>query len=111
MQLSRPWCTALANEPRYIFAVTDKQQELDLPTVKVEHAEPIRERSVPEKNRPMSEISGVRKLKHTNSFTGIVPKYGVETPHMEELGKVRHRRLHSKDELRRFVHTNGVVEW
>ncbi|PVD23029.1 hypothetical protein C0Q70_16290 [Pomacea canaliculata] len=65
----------------------DKQQELDLPTVKVEHAEPIRERSVPEKNRPMSEISGVRKLKHTNSFTGIVPKYGVETPHMEELGK------------------------
>lgn len=64
-----------------------KQQELDLPTVKVEQVEPQKERPPAEKNRPMSQISGVRKLKHTNSFTGIVPKYGVETPHMEELGK------------------------
>lgn len=68
---------------------TDKQQELDLPTVKVEQAEPVKERLPQEKNRPMSQISGVRKLKHTNSFTGIVPKYGVETPHTEELGKVQ----------------------
>jgi len=36
----------------------------------------------------MTQITGVRKLKHTNSFTGQVPKYGVETPHKEELGKV-----------------------
>ncbi|XP_076439876.1 3',5'-cyclic-AMP phosphodiesterase 4C-like isoform X2 [Babylonia areolata] len=64
----------------------DKQQELDLPTVKVEQAEPAKERSGPaEKNRPMSQISGVRKLKHTNSFTGIVPKHGVDTPHVQEL--------------------------
>jgi cAMP-specific phosphodiesterase 4 len=68
----------------------DKQQELDLPTVKVEQVEPQKERpEKQEKNRPMSQISGVRKLKHTNSFTGIVPKYGVDTPHAEELGKVR----------------------
>lgn len=37
----------------------------------------------------MTQITGVRKLKHTNSFTGQVPKYGVETPHKEELGKVK----------------------
>ena len=40
------------------------------------------------KARPMTQITGVRKLKHTNSFTGQVPKFGVETPHKEELGKV-----------------------
>jgi cAMP-specific phosphodiesterase 4 len=39
----------------------------------------------------MSQISGVKKpLCHTNSFTGEkVPKYGVETPHEDDLGKVR----------------------
>lgn len=65
----------------------DKQQELDLPSVKVEKAEQPIDRTQPEKNRPMSQISGVRKLRHTNSFTGIVPKYGVETPHLDELTK------------------------
>lgn len=65
----------------------DKQQELDLPSVKVDQVEQTIERPPPEKNRPMSQISGVRKLKHTNSFTGIVPKYGVETPHLDDLGK------------------------
>ena len=68
--------------------VADKQQELDLPTVKVEQVEPQKERPPVEKDRPMSQISGVRKLKHTNSFTGIVPKHGVDTVHTEELGKV-----------------------
>ena len=66
----------------------DKQQELDLPTVTVEQVEPAKERPPTDKNRPMSQISGIRKLKHTNSFAGVVPKYGVETPHTEELGKV-----------------------
>lgn len=67
----------------------DKQQELDVPTLKVEDTERpgIKDTSSKEKNRPMCQISGVRKLKHTNSFTGVVPKYGVETPHKEELGK------------------------
>lgn len=39
---------------------------------------------------PMSHISGVKRpLTHTNSFTGEkAPKYGVETPHEEDLGKV-----------------------
>ena len=38
----------------------------------------------------MSQISGVKKpLHHTNSFTGEkLPKYGVETPYEEDLGKM-----------------------
>ncbi|KAK6180169.1 cAMP-specific 3',5'-cyclic phosphodiesterase 4D isoform X2 [Patella vulgata] len=62
-----------------------KQQELDLPTLKVDPVHQVAETVEP--NRPMSQISGVRKLKHANSFTGIVPRYGVETPHPQELAK------------------------
>ncbi|XP_052255077.1 cAMP-specific 3',5'-cyclic phosphodiesterase 4C-like isoform X1 [Dreissena polymorpha] len=70
----------------------DKQQELDIPSFKIEENEPnIKEKEKQKdtgKRRPMTQITGVRKLKHTNSFTGQVPKYGVETPHKEELGKL-----------------------
>ncbi|PSN33873.1 cAMP-specific 3' [Blattella germanica] len=39
---------------------------------------------------PMSHISGLKKpLHHTNSFTGEkLPKYGVETPFEDDLGKM-----------------------
>lgn len=85
---------------------SDKQEEIDIPSLRVEdteHNEPSKRRS----SKPdaieeisedksnvgskMSEISGVRKLKHhehTSRFSGVVPKYGVETVHEEELGKV-----------------------
>ena len=38
----------------------------------------------------MSQIQGVKKpLLHANSFSGpSLPKYGIETTHEEELGKV-----------------------
>ncbi|CAG5133631.1 unnamed protein product [Candidula unifasciata] len=67
---------------------TYKQQELDIPTLKVDHAEECAKEKAAEKNRPMCQISGLRKLKHANSFTGIVPTYGVDTPHKEDLGKI-----------------------
>ncbi|KAJ4449914.1 hypothetical protein ANN_01321, partial [Periplaneta americana] len=71
----------------------DKQQELDLPSLRIEDTEP---RASKKKERPrhgsttMSQISGVKKpLCHTNSFTGEkLPKYGVETPYEEDLGKM-----------------------
>jgi cAMP-specific phosphodiesterase 4 len=74
------------------FLLSDKQQELDIPSFKIEenegnHKEKENQKETG-KRRPMTQITGVRKLKHTNSFTGQVPKYGVETPHKEELGKV-----------------------
>ncbi|KAL0277908.1 UNVERIFIED_CONTAM: hypothetical protein PYX00_005025 [Menopon gallinae] len=70
----------------------DKQQELDIPSLRIEDAETKGSRK---KEKPrhgsntMSQICGVKKpLCHTNSFTGErVPTYGVETPHEEELGK------------------------
>ncbi|GAB6033422.1 hypothetical protein CHUAL_013307 [Chamberlinius hualienensis] len=77
----------------------DKQQELDIPSLRVEDAEPRnvpmhtsqhkkgRERSHP---KTMCQISGVRKpFLHTNSFTGEkLPRHGVETPFELELGKL-----------------------
>lgn len=70
--------------------LSDKQQELDVPTLKVEDTEaqstqPRRK----EKAQPMSQITGLRKLKHTNSFTGtVLPTYGVEPTNSEELTTV-----------------------
>ncbi|XP_041976173.1 cAMP-specific 3',5'-cyclic phosphodiesterase isoform X3 [Aricia agestis] len=70
----------------------DKQQELDIPSLQVD--ETTERTKKKEKTRyggpvgTMSQISGVKRtLTHTNSFTGErVPRYGVETPHEEELG-------------------------
>ncbi|KAL1464241.1 hypothetical protein WDU94_003907 [Cyamophila willieti] len=79
----------------------DKQQELDLPTLRIEDsqgADPKVAASSKKKDRggppgravPMSHISGVKRpLTHTNSFTGEkLPKYGVETSFEDELGKM-----------------------
>lgn len=65
-----------------LFLFPDKQQDLDIPQVNSEQND-----KSAEKTSPMTKITGVRKLKHTNSYT-TVPKYGVETRHPEELGKV-----------------------
>jgi len=82
------------------FLPTDKQQELDLPSLRIEDAVAAAgsadARAAKKKDRAqrgpaaMSHISGVKRpLTHTNSFTGErVPLHGVETPHEEELGKV-----------------------
>ena len=80
--------------------IPDKQQELDLPSLRIEDAVAatgsVETRAAKKKDRvqrgpaAMSHISGVKRpLTHTNSFTGErVPAYGVETPHEEQLGKV-----------------------
>ncbi|XP_014469782.1 PREDICTED: cAMP-specific 3',5'-cyclic phosphodiesterase, isoform F isoform X3 [Dinoponera quadriceps] len=78
----------------------DKQQELDLPSLRIEDAVAAAgsadARAAKKKDRAqrgpaaMSHISGVKRpLTHTNSFTGErVPLHGVETPHEEQLGKL-----------------------
>lgn len=84
-----------------ILTCADKQQELDLPSLRVEEGSGVdgnaasRGTTAKKKERggrvvPMSHISGVKRpLTHTNSFTGEkAPKYGVETPFEDELGKV-----------------------
>ena len=70
---------------------SDKQQEIDVPSLKVEDHDATVGEKTPTKSTkkpPMSQIQGVRRLKHTNSFTGIVPKYGVPATDEEALGKV-----------------------
>ncbi|RZF42950.1 hypothetical protein LSTR_LSTR004252 [Laodelphax striatellus] len=77
----------------------DKQQDLDIPSLRTDDVVPEglpgRTGAVKKKERsgrptPMSHISGVKRpLTHTNSFTGEkLPKYGVETLHEDELGKL-----------------------
>ena len=58
----------------------DKQQELDSPTVKIEEVQGKKKEEEPadKQKGPMTQIIGVRKIKHANSFTGMVPKFGVE---------------------------------
>lgn len=80
--------------PVSVFA--DKQQELDIPTFKVEdHIEKKQDEEDTAddlqklQKSPMTQISGIRKLKHANSVTtGNVPQYGVETENPIELNQV-----------------------
>ncbi|XP_056629675.1 cAMP-specific 3',5'-cyclic phosphodiesterase isoform X2 [Diorhabda carinulata] len=72
----------------------DKQQELDIPSLRDEVPEfpkpTQRKERVRGPHSTMSQISGVNRkpLCHTNSFTGEkLPLHGIETPFEEELGK------------------------
>lgn len=100
--------------------VTDKQQELDIPSLRVDEnqqdesrqtgksagssasgastsgsqsSSQSKKKDIKSKVTPMSHISGVKRaLSHTNSFAGDrPPRYGVDTPKEEELGQVSHR--------------------
>lgn len=94
----------------------DKQQELDIPSLRLDENQPDEGRPTPKastsssagtssssqsgaqskkkdvksKVTPMSHISGVKRaLTHTNSFAGErLPKFGVETLKEDELGHV-----------------------
>lgn len=77
----------------------DKQQEFDLPSLRIDENEIAQVQAAAAQARsksprsggpgapPMSQISGVKRaLSHTNSFTGErLPTYGVETPHEASL--------------------------
>lgn len=102
INVDQSWRINLSNHAYVVFCLTlDKQQELDLPSLRIEDAvaatgSVVDTRAAKKKDRvqrgpaAMSHISGVKRpLTHTNSFTGErVPLHGVETPHEEELGKV-----------------------
>lgn len=82
-----------------LLSISDKQQEFDLPSMRIDEtdiancaAAVLKQRSRSPRfggppgppGPPMSQISGVTRplLAHTNSFTGEkVPMFGVETPH------------------------------
>lgn len=101
--------------------VADKQQELDIPSLRLDENQQdearqitnkattssgastssqsgsqSKKKDIKSKVTPMSHISGVKRaLSHTNSFTGErLPKFGVETLKEEELEHVSIRLVH-----------------
>jgi len=61
----------------------DKQQDMEMPRgISIREGEEM-------KAAPMSQIVGVRRLHHSNSFTGAVPRYGVELEDDQELTQVQ----------------------
>ncbi len=86
----------------YFTSSADKQQELDIPSLRTDDVKPVEQRMVSKKRSGttsdngapnMSHISGAKRpLSHANSFTGEkLPKHGVETRFEAELGEVRIR--------------------
>lgn len=60
----------------------DKQHEVEIPSPTQKEKE--------KKKRPMSQISGVKKLMHSSSLTNSsIPKFGVKTEQEDVLAKVR----------------------
>ncbi|CAI9544923.1 unnamed protein product, partial [Staurois parvus] len=58
----------------------DKQHEVEIPSPTTKEKE--------KKRRPMSQISGVKKLTHSSSFTICsIPRFGVKTDQEELLAK------------------------
>lgn len=58
------------------FRLADKQNEVEIPSPTL-------------KDKPMSHISGVRKLSHSSSLSSAsMPRFGVNTDHEDELAKV-----------------------
>lgn len=64
------------------FFTPDKQHEVEMPCPQTQKEK--------EKNKPMSQISGVKKLQHSSSLTNSnIPRFGVKTETEDELAKVR----------------------
>lgn len=60
----------------FVLQSVDKQNEVEIPSPTL-------------KDKPMSHISGVRKLSHSSSLSSTsMPRFGVNTDHEDELAKV-----------------------
>ncbi|KAL0979644.1 hypothetical protein UPYG_G00187700 [Umbra pygmaea] len=60
----------------------DKQHEVEMPTPQTQKEKEDK------KSRPMSQISGVKKLQHSSSLTNSnIPRFGVKTEMEDELAK------------------------
>lgn len=71
---------ALLTVPR---VTPDKQHEVEIPSALAKDKEKER------RKRPMSQISGVRKLTHSSSLAAAgIPRFGVRTDHEALLAKV-----------------------
>lgn len=69
-------CELCPQERMHLSQRADKQNEVEIPSPTL-------------KDKPMSHISGVRKLSHSSSLSSTsMPRFGVNTDHEDELAKV-----------------------
>lgn len=69
------------NYSLFIHSFEDKQHEVEIPSPTQKEKE--------KKKRPMSQISGVKKLMHSSSLTNSsIPRFGVKTDQEDVLAKV-----------------------
>lgn len=68
-----------------ICCVPDKQNEVDIPSP-----------TLREREKPMSHISGVKKLTHSSSLTSAaLPRFGVKTEQEDALARVQTQCIHT----------------
>lgn len=67
------------------LSLTDKQHDVEMPS-------PHTQKEKEKKKKPMSQISGVKKLMHSTSLTNSnIPRFGVKTDTEDSLAKVRYK--------------------
>lgn len=81
-------CNKRLHHPHVLLALIshpvspDKQHEVEMPT-------PQTQKEKEKKNKPMSQIIGVKKLQHSSSLTNSnIPRFGVKSETEDELAKV-----------------------
>lgn len=79
-----PPSRGLTSSPVCSLPSPDKQHEVEIPS-------PLsREKGKEEAKHPMSQISGVKKLRHSTSLSSAaIPRFGVKTDQEGPLAKVR----------------------
>lgn len=84
MQLNSEFCNicnTFKNSSLFLHSLEDKQHEVEIPSPTQKEKE--------KKKRPMSQISGVKKLMHSSSLTNSsIPRFGVKTDQEDVLAKV-----------------------
>lgn len=80
------------------FFTPDKQHEVEMPC-------PQTQKEKEKKNKPMSQISGVKKLQHSSSLTNSnIPRFGVKTETEDELAKVCVSLFYHRQNYRHLAH-------
>lgn len=84
------------NNSLFIHSFEDKQHEVEIPSPTQKEKE--------KKKRPMSQISGVKKLMHSSSLTNSsIPRFGVKTDQEDVLAKV--------ENIYAWIYINTVNFW
>lgn len=80
-EMDKNICNSFKNYALFLHSFEDKQHEVEIPSPTQKEKE--------KKKRPMSQISGVKKLMHSSSLTNSsIPRFGVKTDQEDVLAKV-----------------------